>query len=208
MHVLNVSSCHASRNLSHSPFKSDKFAKISDSYALPTTVPEHTSNLSYVGELVTWLPAVGHFPLAQLSAPADRISWVKAQLWGHIGRFMHFNWIGSVAPRWERFFEAVMDWCSVLHTTSMRPPAHFRDVVWETWALHTGCFVNYMRMMWCQVQMPWPEWPVRRAKNSPSDWVARNLIPCCSRADQGQSQSPRASVWNEKYVCLRNKRKM
>lgn len=33
----------------------------------------------------------------------------------------------------------------------------------------------------------------------------RNLILCDVRADQGQSQSPKASVWNEIYVCLRNK---
>lgn len=38
--------------------------------------------------------------------------------------------------------------------------------------------------------------------------VPRNLILCDLQADQGQSQSPKASVWNEKYVCLRNKTKM
>lgn len=38
--------------------------------------------------------------------------------------------------------------------------------------------------------------------------VPGNLILSYVRADQGQSQSPPASVWNEKYVCLKNKRKM
>lgn len=38
--------------------------------------------------------------------------------------------------------------------------------------------------------------------------VPRNLILCNLQADQGQSQSSEASVWNEKYVRLRNKGRM
>lgn len=38
--------------------------------------------------------------------------------------------------------------------------------------------------------------------------LPRNLILCCLQGDQWQSQSPKASVWNEKYVRLRSKRKM
>lgn len=67
--------------------------------------------------------------------------------------------------------------------------------------------------MWCQVQMTWPGWPVRGVKGSLPrppllDRVLECLILCYVRADRGQSQSPKASVWNEIYVCLRKKRKI
>lgn len=70
--------------------------------------------------------------------------------------------------------------------------------------------------MWCQVQMAWlgingceMKMLIRHICSSSSDLeLPRNLILCCLQVDQWQSQSPKASVWNEKYVRLRSKRKM
>lgn len=101
----------------------------------------------------------------------------------------------------------IKDWRSVLFTTS--PSYAFQRTGSGDFGF--GCYGNQVHMMWCQVQTAWLEWPRSTATSAPPCQTARaprNLILCHLQADQGQSQSPKASVWNEKYVCLRNKRKM
>lgn len=142
-------------------------------------------------------PRSGPLPFCATVCTADCISWVKARLSRRIGRFMHFNWIGFMAPCWEQFFEVL--------TPSSLPrytPLYISKCLGYFW-LWRWDVVLFQRIR-CDVKWPVADFHVRRTSSGPSG--DQKLYFLFTAFEEMQSKPSPGVHLEWKHMCLRNQK--